>query len=286
MVVFLSEWVMFLKAKLEYRVRLDKLSQLMLLIKSCCWCFVVMLLVFFGFVLLVFDGWPKITWNLDWSAIGALATIVTGGIAAWIAVIQNRNSKFIRKQKRNVVIEDIQKQTEEIDLRLRKVARLANSFSSKSRGLGVNFLGLHGNAGGGEYNPNKEYDDFVNYCSGGEWVGIYLSNEYRECLSKKERLLVDGVNKEMKDFRSLTGCSMYDVFIMDFHNSSSKKKEISRINVAIRKLEEAIKFSESVDGMYELTGASREGDIGLNEALENMKGYKAKSDPKKSSSSH
>lgn len=57
------------------------------------------LLLFFALVMA--NGWPCGDWAFGWSAIGAIATIVTGGIAARIAYVQYQDSRLAEKERKD-----------------------------------------------------------------------------------------------------------------------------------------------------------------------------------------
>lgn len=55
------------------------------------------LLLFFALVMA--KGWPEGDWGFGWSAIGAIGTVVTGGIAALIAVVQYQDHQLAKQRK-------------------------------------------------------------------------------------------------------------------------------------------------------------------------------------------
>nr|BDD43677.1 hypothetical protein 12 [Pseudomonadaceae bacterium] len=74
------------------------------------------LLLFFALVMA--NGWPIGEWALGWSAVGAIATIVTGGIAARIAYVQYQDSRLAKEEHRKSVQESFARSVNELESRL------------------------------------------------------------------------------------------------------------------------------------------------------------------------
>lgn len=74
------------------------------------------LLLFFALVMA--NGWPSGDWALGWSAIGAVATIVTGGIAARIAYVQYQDSRLAKEERRKSIQESFARSVNELESRL------------------------------------------------------------------------------------------------------------------------------------------------------------------------
>lgn len=83
---------------------------------ECWWRLIVFISVELLFVTLVTYGWPEGDWKLDWGAVGALATTVTGAAAVYIAYLQSE----IRKKEK---IEKIIKNNKEIEIKFKELTK-------------------------------------------------------------------------------------------------------------------------------------------------------------------
>ncbi len=82
------------------------------------------------------NGWPSGDWGLGWSAIGAVATIVTGGIAARIAYVQYQDSRLAKEERRKSIQESFARSVNELESRLSnfsaEILNVAEVMSSAS----------------------------------------------------------------------------------------------------------------------------------------------------------
>lgn len=72
----------------------EKVGQIIRCVKECWWRVGVLLVILLGFLLVVAYGWPHGDWGFGWGAIGAIATVATGGVAALIAYRQHSQIKL------------------------------------------------------------------------------------------------------------------------------------------------------------------------------------------------
>ncbi|CAM5445569.1 hypothetical protein AFAE65S_02870 [Alcaligenes phenolicus] len=90
------------------------------------------LLLFFALVMA--NGWPSGDWALGWSAIGAVGTVVTGGIAARIAYVQHRDSLLAAIERQQAAKEGVVKRLFLLEIRIRHLSDAAvttvNALSS------------------------------------------------------------------------------------------------------------------------------------------------------------
>ncbi len=92
--------------------------------KSCCWCIATTLALVLGFVLIVLYGWPTGSWAFDWSALGALGTIITGGFAWRISHIQLQNSRLAVLERKEFAKNLVLGKVVKVERSLMKLARL------------------------------------------------------------------------------------------------------------------------------------------------------------------
>lgn len=91
--------------------------------KSCCWCIATTLAIVLGFVLIVLYGWPTGSWAFDWSALGALGTIVTGVFAGRISHLQLQNSRLAVLERKEFAKNLVFGKVVKVERSLMKLAR-------------------------------------------------------------------------------------------------------------------------------------------------------------------
>lgn len=74
----------------------ENTDQVIRCIKECWWRVGVLIGVLFGSVLIAMHGWPQGEWGLGWGAVGAIASLVIGGVTLQI----NHTQKKWIEQKR------------------------------------------------------------------------------------------------------------------------------------------------------------------------------------------
>lgn len=77
----------------------ENTDQVIRCIKECWWRVGVLLVILIGFALIAIYGWPQGDWQLGWGAIGAVATVITGGIALKIAFLQGKRDRDLQALK-------------------------------------------------------------------------------------------------------------------------------------------------------------------------------------------
>lgn len=85
------------------------------------------LLLFFALVMA--NGWPSGDWALGWSAIGAVGTIVTGGIAARIAYVQYQDHQLAKQRKHYHALSSLRDRVWQVERCLIKLAHMVELAS-------------------------------------------------------------------------------------------------------------------------------------------------------------
>ncbi len=94
-------------SEVSRKMKKEDADQLIRCVRECWWRLLIFFSVLLMFVTLVVYGWPEADWGFGWGAIGAVGTIVTGGVAVFIAWRQSRWMDELRKRDYFKVIHEL-----------------------------------------------------------------------------------------------------------------------------------------------------------------------------------
>ncbi|MDH4867963.1 hypothetical protein SBO82_13425 [Alcaligenes nematophilus] len=182
------------------------------------------LLLFFALVMA--NGWPSGDWALGWSAIGALGTIVTGGIAARIAYVQYKDSQLAVEKKRKHAQDSIKGKIGHLERCLVTISPAVTLMSYYIRSPESDSL----------RKSRKALMDFL--LDDGRWPDLELSYEQEQLTSDESRSrlrLLKSVVHKLRNFKpefgpSLSECSTSTDLLVALERTLIQVKEVADIS--------------------------------------------------------